>query len=55
MAQVTCPAVLLGVHSAEAGRLRQGGTCVLGDLTLGDHLFALGVHQFTVLVLFQTL
>lgn len=28
-------------------------TCVLGDLALGDHLFALGVHQLAVLVLNQ--
>ena len=30
-------------------------TCVLGDLSLGDHLFTLGVHQLAVLVLLQTL
>ncbi len=30
-------------------------TCVLRDLSLGDHLFAFGIHRFTVLVLFQTL
>ena len=30
-------------------------TCVLGDLSLGDHLFALGVHQLAVLVLLQAL
>lgn len=30
-------------------------TCVLGDLPLGDHLFAFGIHELTVLVLFQTL
>lgn len=30
-------------------------TCVLGDLSLGDHLFAFRIHQLAVLVLFQTL
>lgn len=30
-------------------------TCVLCDLSLGDHLFTLGIHQLAVLVLFQTL
>ena len=30
-------------------------TCVLRDLSLGDHLFTLGIHQLAVLVLFQTL
>lgn len=30
-------------------------TCILGDLSLGDHLLAFRVHQFTVLVLLQTL
>lgn len=32
-----------------------GGTCVLGDLSLGDHLFALGIHCLAVFVLLQTL
>lgn len=26
-------------------------TCVLCDLPLGDHLFTLGIHQLTVLIL----
>lgn len=30
-------------------------TCILGDLSLGDHLLAFRVHQLTVLVLLQTL
>lgn len=30
-------------------------TCVLRDLSLGDHLFAFRVHEFTILVLFQAL
>jgi len=33
----------------------QDGTCVLGDLALGYHLFAFGIHQFTVFILLQTL
>lgn len=30
-------------------------TCVLCDLSLGDHLFALWIHQLAVLILFQAL
>lgn len=30
-------------------------TCILGDLSLGDHLLALGIHQLAVLVLLQAL
>lgn len=30
-------------------------TCVLRDLSLGDHLFTLRIHQLAVFVLFQTL
>ena len=33
----------------------QSGTCVLGDLALGYHLLAFGIHQFTVFILLQTL
>jgi hypothetical protein len=35
-----------------SSRAEQDGTCVLGDLALGYHLFAFGIHQFTVLILF---
>lgn len=37
------------------GELSQDGTCVLGDLALGYHLFAFGIHQFTVFILLQAL
>lgn len=30
-------------------------TRVLSDLSLGDHLFAFRVHEFTILILFQAL
>ena len=37
------------------GNAWQEVTCVLGDLALGYHLFAFGIHQFTVFILLQAL
>lgn len=37
------------------GKPNQDVTCVLGDLALGYHLFAFGIHQFAVFILLQAL
>lgn len=39
----------------EPGKPSHDVTCVLSDLALGYHLFAFGIHQFTVLILLQAL
>lgn len=41
--------------SVGPGKPSQDVTCVLGDLALGYHLFAFGIHQFTIFILFQAL
>lgn len=50
-----------GVHLRPGGEAHtpvfcgyMGHTCVLGNLSLCNHLFAFGVHGLCILVLFQT-
>lgn len=55
MRQVYASSVPLKPHSVGPGKPGHDITCVLGDLALGYHLFAFGIHQFTVFILLQAL